>query len=172
MGAVSRASPPTTLRQAQGGALRQAQGRLRAGRRSSAGWALSAGRRRRRPFGKLRAGSELAAGLALGGRCQRGVADADVELAAGLVYGDGAQVGEGGADELAVEGAVLAGDDDALVGRVGEEELLGAGAERHVAGWPGRTVDAAEVEADVDAALEAAHAAVAEEDEDVLVPGA
>src|SRR3972149_264503 len=109
MGAVSRASPTTTLR--------QAQGRLRAGRRSSAGWALSAGRRRRRPFGKLRAapfgklraGSEPAAGLALDGRCQQGVADDDVELAAGLVYGDGAQVGEGGADELAVEGGGLAG---------------------------------------------------------------
>src|SRR3989304_2636489 len=122
MGAVSRASPTTTLR--------QAQGRLRAGRRSSAGWALSAGRRRRRPFGKLRAGSELAAGLALDGRCQQGVADDDVELAAGLVYGDGAQVGEGGADELAVEGAVLAGDDDALVCRVGEGELLSAGGRR------------------------------------------
>src|SRR3989304_1195470 len=87
MGAVSRASPTTTLR--------QAQGRLRAGRRASAGWALSAGRRRRRPFGKLRAGSEPAAGLALDGRCQQGVADDGVELGAGLVYRGGAAGGGG-----------------------------------------------------------------------------
>ena len=53
------------------------------------------------------------------------VADDDVELGGGAVDGDGAQVGEGAADQLTVEGAVAAGDDDALGGGVGDVELFG-----------------------------------------------
>src|SRR3990172_8306939 len=51
----------------------------------------------------------------------------DVHNAGAFVDRHGAQIGEAGADDLTEEAAVAAGNDDALVAGIGDDDAVGAG---------------------------------------------